>query len=444
MHAEWGATCAFDNYKIWNLEGLAFEPPLPPESFTQEEFYQPILRYISDTSPTFEDDFSTPKEEWGNIQFEDREEPLGDFVVDEKLIIDEIGSGVEFPGSNGMFDAENFVLTIDSELRGDQIGWGLRFREDEVNDSYYELEFGVGKWWLRHKQNNIVSLLNEGFLGTSPTSNNFIFIVDEDKLALYMNGSLVTTEEGLSTEGNSSSIFILWAEAPAEFDNFQYWHMDGVDTYDVDKAVMEEQMQIVNSFINENPPTFVDDFSTIKSEWGNLQKTEGTVPIRDYIDNEKLNLVMDYPNLYLFPVNGFLNAEQFIILFEYEIVQKSTQLDNEFFGFRFLYSEVNNSYYELRLISDGHWEILANKIENNQYSILGSGSVSTNDTQLILLSVFGDNILMMINNQPVALFEGIMSNDKSNNFLLTINDGSCEINFDNIQFWNLEGVEIQP
>ncbi len=145
-------------------------------------------------------------------------------------------------------------------------------------------------------------------------------------------------------------------------------------------------------------------YSTIEIRYGeDIQKTEGTVPIRDYIDNEKLNLVMDYPNLYLFPVNGFLNAEQFIILFEYEIVQKSTQLDNEFFGFRFLYSEVNNSYYELRLISDGHWEILANKIENNQYSILGSGSVSTNDTQLILLSVFGDNILMMINNQPVSL-----------------------------------------
>ena len=251
MHAEWGATCAFDNYKIWNLEGLEFEPPLPPESFTEVSFYGPILRYISDVLPTFEDDFSSPKEEWGNIQFEGREEPLVDFVVDGKLIIDEISSNVEFPVSNGMLDADNFVLAIDSELRIDQIGWGFRFREDEVNDSYYEMEFGVGKWWLRHKQNNIVSLLNEGFLGTSPTSNNFIFIVDEDKLALYMNGSLVTTEEGLSTEGNSSSIFILWAEAPAEFDNFQYWHMDGVNPYDVDKSVMEEQMQIVNSFIND-------------------------------------------------------------------------------------------------------------------------------------------------------------------------------------------------
>ena len=30
LHAEWGATCAFDNYKIWNLEGLEFEAPMPP------------------------------------------------------------------------------------------------------------------------------------------------------------------------------------------------------------------------------------------------------------------------------------------------------------------------------------------------------------------------------------------------------------------------------
>ena len=67
VSAEWGVTCEYDNYKIWNLEGLEFEPLLPPLSLLHGFTYQTIQRYINDNSPTFEDDFSTAKEEWGKI-----------------------------------------------------------------------------------------------------------------------------------------------------------------------------------------------------------------------------------------------------------------------------------------------------------------------------------------------------------------------------------------
>ena len=193
-----------------------------------------------------------------------------------------------------------------------------------------------------------------------------------------------------------------------------------------------------------NPPTFVDDFSTGKSDWGDIQKNDDVYPLSDDIVDGRLNLSMapEESTNYTWPINGLLNAEEFIIDFDFEFVQKSWQPNNVVFGYKFLKIDGEDSEYNLKLVADGTWEIVANKVGGNGYEVADAGTYSTVGTQKVLLSVFDQNkILFMINNQPVALIEGIAKNGNSNYFYFSSHDGRAEINFDNIQFWNLEGVE---
>ena len=453
MHAEWGATCAFDNYKIWNLEGLEYEPPLPPEAFTQEEFYPQILRYISEAPPTFEDNFSTVKEEWGNVVVGSEEVPLVEFQDDGKLIFNFGNEGgeerINFP-TNGMLNAENFILVFDFYPQGitdEQSTFGFQFRADEINDSFYDIKIYEGRWNIEQKQDNKVTSLNNGIIGSYVNSKNFMLIVNDDQMALFVDGNRITTMD-INLEGSSNNFHISRVFHHNEIDNIQFWNLDGVefeksDAIDVDKAVMEEQLVITNNFINETQPTFEDDFSTVKPEWGDIQKNNQVYPLRNNIINEKLTLSIPAGvDNYTVPTNGLLNANEFIVAFDFEWLKRHFEQERVQFGFKFLHSDTNGSEYDLRFVANGNWEISANKVGGNQYSVLDSGTYGTTGIIQVLLSVYDQsNIFLVINNTPVAFIQGITDAGNSNYFYFSASDGLAEINIDNVQFWNLNGVE---
>ena len=82
--------------------------------------------------------------------------------------------------------------------------------------------------------------------------------------------------------------------------------------------------------------------------------------ISDFIQNEKLEFKIDVDQrgYITFPTDGFLDANQFTITFEYKIIQNSIAPDNDIFGFKFHQSTEKNSYYDLNFIGNGNWQLI--------------------------------------------------------------------------------------
>ncbi len=228
---------SMDNVQFWNLEGLEFEPLLPPKSLKQAEFYQPIQRYISDTSPTFEDDFSTAKAEWGNVLFFDYENPLTNYISDSQLKLPGRVVNASFP-MNGLFDATNFALSFNIEVgeegeSSSTSGLGINFRSDSNHNSFFSFEFSpTAKSWRTIQSGGGYNQLQSGIIG-SPVNEVLIIVID-DRAVIFLDGQLTTSIDDIDSINSTNFISIKpWEHGtsiePFNFDSFQFWNLDGVE-----------------------------------------------------------------------------------------------------------------------------------------------------------------------------------------------------------------------
>lgn len=191
----------------------------------------------------------------------------------------------------------------------------------------------------------------------------------------------------------------------------------------------------VTDYISTTPPTFEDDFSTEKREWGDL----GTL----VIESSQLQLTfkeMNDSEIVKYPKNGFLDTSQFVISYDFTIIDNGDVSMNRIFGFEFL-SVQDGEYFELVFNGKGDWKISQS---NKGYSILAEGNFNVHQSQNVILSVFGDNLIALLNNEVVALIEGFEKIGTSNLFIASTNEpDDFTVSYDNIQFWDLEGVELE-
>jgi hypothetical protein len=279
MHAEWGATCAFDNYKIWNLEGLEFEAPMPPESFTEGRFYEPILRYISDALPTFEDDFSTEKEEWGNTSFGI---PISSYV--QEGLIDHmeflLDPGDSFP-TNGLLDANDFALEIyfDNDVQNhENPDIYFQFRSDSANSDGYVIFLKSSTWELKQSfdGDSIAKGAYPGIYGARFLN----IIVNDNNLAIYMDRVLVYEGNDFATDFSSNRFVNLDSENQAYgfIYSLKFWNLDGVEfgqeelenqgsqTND-DTTWVTDFVNPIMDYIENRSPDIEDNFDTASSAW---------------------------------------------------------------------------------------------------------------------------------------------------------------------------------
>lgn len=441
VSAEWGVTCEFENYKVWNLEGLEFEAPLPPEAFTEGRFDEPILRYINDNSPTFEDDFSSPNPAWGNILFSNYENPLINYVSDNQLNIPGGVVNASFP-LNDLFDATNFALSFNIEVGGSSggpgstSGVGIKFRSDSNRNSFYSFEISpTAKSWRIIQSTGGYNQLQSGILGSSV--NEVSLIVFDDRAVIFLDGQLSASIDDIDSANSTNFISIkTWQNGtsiePFNFDNFQFWNLDGVeiefDAFEHQGTQTYNNPSWVTDFVNpvldyvENrPPDYDDNFEISSNIWKlpGISEFQKSVVDGEMIVNGTVENTMITYHDYMIDVNiRHVTAGRGGIEFDNgSLVRCDIWVSNEGESVHFSCSDPSD------------FEITP-----------GNAEITT-----LRLIVKGSRIAIIVNQQPVAYIEDenfrLYRGEKPSVSLSTY-DGGVTTAFSNFRAWNLTQLEI--
>jgi len=217
------------------IEEETLTPSLTPTE-SPPAFYELILDYIESEPPTFEDDFSTRKLEWGSfISHESTAKYVADSVVDGVLHLtpepeNDETSKIRFP-NNGLFDAKDFVLEIEFILTvyqppNNEIG--IRFRDDR-NNNYYHLTYepNLNTWFVKTTANSSNMSLARGNYYSTP--RKIMIIAKGDDFALFFDEIRVDKFQDASQTGDRNYIEILIdSESYFDIDNLKFWNLDGV------------------------------------------------------------------------------------------------------------------------------------------------------------------------------------------------------------------------
>ncbi len=228
------------------------QSPAPTETLTPEPTPHPIhtvLTYIEGHDPTFEDDFSTPKPEWGsfengyglNPENENYYQSIYNMVSDGTLHIGGIGThtgGIFFP-ENDTFRANNFALEFrfefsipDGQIAGDV---GLRFRSTEDQETYYEFLYqphatliGKDNWYIRKREDNNYVDIDQGSIDFG--RKMILIIVQGESIAVYVDDMLISSFKDRDVSGDRN-FFSMTGNFGTQLDiyNVRFWNLDDVD-----------------------------------------------------------------------------------------------------------------------------------------------------------------------------------------------------------------------
>jgi hypothetical protein len=226
--------CEFDNYKIWDLSGVDFSAStqtIPPA------FYEPVLTYIESQSPTFEDDFSSSKQEWGSTS---EGVPIIEMIKEQALSIRKNNdTNMTFP-TNGLFDAANFVIQFDLSF-GSQTSitnLAFQFRTSTSQDAHYQINFSdmdvfelTNAWQFLETQENKSKMTAGGLTNMADGFKRVLIIVKEGHLAIFIKNTLLLERENIGLTGREN--FFEISEEPSDgdiwVDNVKFWNLDEVN-----------------------------------------------------------------------------------------------------------------------------------------------------------------------------------------------------------------------
>ncbi|MDO9088274.1 MAG: tetratricopeptide repeat protein [Anaerolineaceae bacterium] len=424
VNAEWGATCEFDNYKIWNLEGLEFEPPLPPESFTQKIFYEP-LQEIMQSEPTYQTSFDV----W---EFGDP----GENVVMEngKLIMpsenNNIGQLLSQENSNKFAVKFEFQI-LDSGLDG---ACKFSMENDEINNNIgFGFKANGTSYTERNVQDNNLHLAEGLYNYIDDQPNEVLIIVIEDQISVFANDQLLYSffdQEG-SLVYNQQSL-VADAYNICEFDNYKIWNLEGVEFGQVeienqgsqtinDPTWVQDFVNPVLDYIEDRSPDFEDDFEKSSVVWvmHSVSRHQKSV-----VDGEMI----------------LIGAVQntMITYHDYMIDVNIRHINGYHAGLEF--TNGGNVYCKVLV---GFWGESAHISCSDPTDFqLTRGSSAIVNLRLI---VKGSKITVIVNKQPVVNIEDDkfrLYRGEKPNVSLTTNDNDSTIAFSNFKAWNLTQLEI--
>jgi serine/threonine protein kinase len=236
--ATYTTKCEYDNVKIWNLDEVDFS--------AQEEtpaFYDPILTYIDAETPSFEEDFSTPKTYW--IEHSpnklDDNERLEDVITDGVIRLEGNAAENEFLDYGFNFEGiygDNFVLQFDFTPYSKLWGTAVQFHTDDklTGDTYiFRLVVDEDKsdWQLeRHTQAGRDYSLQEGEITPHiiDETHTLQLIAYNDQYGVLLNDVLLASFDGVQFSAEDVGIGAHSGERLlVDLDNIKSWNLDGID-----------------------------------------------------------------------------------------------------------------------------------------------------------------------------------------------------------------------
>jgi hypothetical protein len=197
-----------------------------------------VLAYITQQAPTFDDDFSSKKEGWG-----DNSEGMAifSFIENGYLLVEDVIKpvddwgfpdfkvpGVSFP-TTGLFNATDFALQFAFAF-DDLDSVSLQFRSAETLNTGYRITVNRGgSWKLIQPDDGMVK--SEGYAAIMPNYNKLLVIATDRNLSVFLNDKLILVLDDLAHARTSNSIIAVGLHngTRGRFDNFKFWNLDAVD-----------------------------------------------------------------------------------------------------------------------------------------------------------------------------------------------------------------------
>ncbi len=431
-------------------------------------FYEPILEYVESQPPTFEDDFSTAKQEWGTTWGPSLEGWKWQLIAElhRKEYSLAAHDSFNLPNDNVLV-AENFVISVDWAFTALE----FVFRSSADENNYYKLlcdHDGICN--LFQNDESMAMQVETGYFDPIPGStdynfstdsewaaipaNHFQFVVYNQDLAIFVNGELIMEFDQLTSFGNRW--FFHAVNNWEKMDNFKIWDLSGVDftgsTGTPTTTPTSTYKNNILDYIESHLPTFEDDFSEPGTAWGNTSEDQ---PVSELVENGRLRVVDNVnsdaeqgtaralPGL-VFPINGLFKAGDFVLQFDFSFSDADT------IGIIFRSSPFNirtvsslNIGYELLFSSSGLWWI--NDRSGKRILYMPWNDVPGYDNLILIVKdryiavIFNDKLWYESN----SYLPSATSQMSTVGFSVTGVDGS-EAYIYNVKFWDLTGVDINP
>jgi serine/threonine protein kinase len=207
-------------------------PGTPGTAEAAEALSKSVLAYFAVQSPTFEDDFSTIDDEWG----ETSEGLAISSLVDGGVLTvtdhaqktagtkpDHAISGTTFP-LNGVLDARDFGLKFDFNFETGQavntVAVQFRSHEFTINDD--------GVWTLFEISGSKKNRIMGGNTELQPGQNTLLIVLYSGNMGVYLNDDLLHSADDMPLTGNGNRIIVSGDHGSSmEFDNVKFWDLDG-------------------------------------------------------------------------------------------------------------------------------------------------------------------------------------------------------------------------
>jgi len=199
-----------------------------------QAFYEPILAYTESETPTYEDDFSTSNDAWGNTS---AGIPISSMIYGGILKIDESRGGeLSFP-TNKLLDGSDFVFKFDFAFESNtDERLAFRFRAATDQSSYYEIKFiatvsrglrGLLNAWQFYEVNdNETRLTIPGSRFLNDEGNEILIIVQQEHLAVFVNQDLILERDDIAFAGQGNSLIAENLNNYIRVDNVKFWNLD--------------------------------------------------------------------------------------------------------------------------------------------------------------------------------------------------------------------------
>lgn len=456
-----------DNIQVWDLSGeLGLEEYQSSQSegerqqYTEDAkaFAESVLAYLGGTAPTFSEDFEAIQPymyEQPVYQDEQQDAAMAEVVVDGVLHLD--STNIVMSNDRWGFNfvdmrAENYALQFDFAILENQ-------SEEVINISKGpgpDMGVGYNSHIMYSSDGNMFEMREE-----APDSSEQILLTDfiqypdreatytlllifyDSRFAAFLDGTFLGYLEGLQFSIDQEILFNVNAPGTTvvNFDNIQFWNLDGVEIGEQREPTVVEPgfdyERLLAKIERELQPTFEDDFSQADMVWGGTSEglaiwalvDGGELMITDHA--EDVDWTSDHAVRGLtFPTNGLFDAGNFLFEFDYSFRSVYE------IGIRFRSSRDLESGYKFYAIQGGGWVL-------SQEKVIESGSYLENGgSNHIRLLVVDQYLAVILNNELKFVTDDLTSIGTTNRIWVSGEHGS-EALFDNVKFWNLDGVDFE-
>jgi alpha-tubulin suppressor-like RCC1 family protein len=407
------------------------EPTQTPEPTPLPNWVQgivePLRYYINNVPPNFEDDFSTQREEWGEMQ---PGVTISEGVLRMDLTETDGWVGGPIQGKDVAIQFEFKLIEISKDAL---VQLFLRLTEE---GSFYAVIFQVdnGTWRVEkhYGETGDATVIVEGQSENIAIDNTakVLIIAQGDQISVFLDDQPLAHLQDHEFKGDWNSIVVGpgAGHTIVEFDNLHFWRLTS----------FEEFTPVLDALV-DIPAHLMSDFS---SPAGGVYTWNCTDIIKCEIVDGVMRLNVDQTDgIDLF--GDPLNVTDFVL----EIEAHPTDIaEDSGLSFRFRGTQAGFYSFAIRFAT-GDWDINKYWFKENESEIFAEGTTNPilqGSWARFRFIAYDDQYAVYLGDAPLFCFRDTTFHGNENGFGLHSGEGLMVIEFDNANFWDLSRVGNLP